>query len=186
MLRQSGALLLFVLFALSTVACDDVKVNHDKTVDFSAYQTFAWKITDPNDKRLLERDFPKAAERIKAAINRELTDQGLQMSAAEDADLMVSYQVALNVKQVGSDTDDLGRTGAIGVPIGSTGDSGVWSNAAFHETVKKGTLVFSLVDRPTDKLVWQGQFSKKFRDPSDLEPADIRRLIERLFRDFPR
>lgn len=184
MLRQTGALLLFLLLALFAAGCDDVKVNFDQTADFSAYQTFAWKVTDPEDKRLLERDFPQAAERLKAAINRELTDLDLSAARLEDADLLVSYHVALNVKRVGSGTDDLGRTGVTGVPVWSS--SAVYSNATFHETVKKGTLIFSLEDRKEEKLVWQGQFSKKFRDPSDLEPADIRRLIQRLFRDFPR
>lgn len=184
MLRQSGALLLLVLLTLVAAGCDEVKVNHDQATDFSTYQTFAWKATDPDDKRALERDFPKAAERLNAAINRELTDYDLSAATLVDADLLVSYYVALDVTRTGSSLDDLGRSGVAGVPVWSS--STVYSSATFHETVKKGTLIISLEDRREDKLVWQGQFSKKFRDPSDLEPADIHKLIQRLFRDFPR
>ena len=182
MRRWTGALLLLLLLACTT-GCDDVKVNYDTAADFSAYQTYAWKAIDPEDKRQLERDFPKAAERLKAAINRELIDLGFSAAATEGANLLVSYHVALDVKRVGSSTDDLGRAGVAAVPVWSS--SSVYSSATYHETVKKGTLVLSLEDRQENKLVWQGQFSSKFRDPSDLQPADIRKSIQKLFRNFP-
>ncbi len=183
MTRIAGLLLLSVLLALVSTGCDEVKVHHDKTVDFSAYQTFAWPAVDPDDKRVLERDFPEAAERITAAVNRELTDRGLSAATKEEADLLVSFHVALDVERAGRQTDPTLTGEATGVPLLSTGDGG--GPVAYQDPIKKGTLIFNVEDRDTLKRVWQGQFSRKFRNPSDLEPADIRKAIKRLFRDFP-
>ena len=184
MLRITGVLLLGALLALSATGCDEVKVNHDQDADFSAYQTFAWPAVDPDDKRVLERDFPEAAERIKAAVNRELTDRGLSAATIEEADLLVSFHVVLDIKRAGRQTDPTLTGEATGVPLLSTGGS--TEAVAYQEPIKKGTLIFSVEDRGKGKRVWQGQFSRKFRNPSDLEPADIRKAIKRLFRDFPR
>lgn len=183
MLKRNGLLMLCALLAFWATGCDEVKVHHDQDTDFSAYQTFAWPAIDPDDKRVLERDFPEAAERIKAAVNRELTDRNLHAAALEEADILVSFHVALDVKRAGRQTDPTLTGDATGVPLLSTGGGGA---VAYQEPIKKGTLIFSVEDRRTGKRVWQGQFSRKFRNPSDLEPADIRKAIRRLFRDFPR
>jgi len=184
MLKRTGLLMLCALLALVAAGCDEVKVHHDQDTDFSAYQTFAWPAVDPDDKRILERDFPEAAERIKAAVNRELTDRGLHAAALEEADLLVSFHVALDIERAGRQTDPTLTGEATGVPVLSTGGGG--GAVAYQDPIKKGTLIFSVEDRGKGKRVWQGQFSTKFRNPSDLEPADMRRLIKRLFRDFPR
>jgi hypothetical protein len=180
--RKTGALLLLILLTLVAMGCDEVQVDYDKTANFAAYRTFAWLAVDPNDKRMLERDFPKAAERIKAAINRELTDRGLAVSAPEEAHLLVSYRVVLDIQRAGRTTGVNLADDNTGVPVWSSGGGSV---TAYQDPIKKGTLIFRMDDRGRGEPVWQGQFSKKFRHPSDLEPADIRRLIQRLFRDFP-
>jgi hypothetical protein len=184
MLRQTGALLILMVLAFAATGCDEVTVDYDQDADFSAYQTFAWQAIDPDDKRLLERDFPKAAERIKAAINRELTSRGLHPAAMDQADLMVSYEVHLDVKRTGQHTGITPVEGNTGVSVWSTDGRG--DGVAYQEPVKEGTLIFRMEDRSKGKQVWQGQFSRKFRNPSELEPADIRQAIKKLFRDFPR
>jgi len=183
MLKNSGYLLLFVLLALAASGCDEVKIRYDEATNFNGYNTFAWLAADPDNERLLERDFPKAAERIKAAINRELTDLGLEPSTPEEAHLLVSYHVGLDITRTGRSTEINLAEENTGVSVWSSGGGSV---AAYQDPIKKGTLGIRLDDRSRGETVWQGQFSKKFRNPSDLDPADVRRLISRLFRDFPR
>jgi len=182
-MKNTTALIALALLLLVAPGCDDVKVTYDQATNFQAYKTFAWLEPAPDDKRRLERDFPKADERIRAAINRELTDLGLEHATPQEAHLLVSYHVGLDIKRTGRVTEVNLSDDNTGVSVWSSGGGTI---ATYSDPIKKGTLAIRLDDRGKNQPVWQGQFSKKFRNPSDLEPADIRRLIARLFRDFPR
>src|ERR1700756_4212651 len=87
-------LLLPVLLATGIVLEQDVRYNFAEQADFTKYKTYRWvqiKGAEPPDQL--------TDQQIKTTIDAELAKKGLSRTEAENADLLVGFQVSLGTEK---------------------------------------------------------------------------------------
>ena len=90
-----------LILAVSLAACTSFKVNtdHDPTVEFSSFKTFAFAGPSEMNKGGIY-DNSLTRRRIESAVVRELTGKGLrQVGLDEPQDILVHYWVNIQDKQ---------------------------------------------------------------------------------------
>ncbi|NJN42859.1 MAG: DUF4136 domain-containing protein [Flammeovirgaceae bacterium] len=129
-----------ILISISVLA-QDVKIEPNKTADFTKFKTFTFgesEIITPKDRRLVDEDVMNMW--VKGAITNELTQKGLtKLDSA--GDLTVSYIVGTVAL---TESSYLGPMG-----VSPTDRSQVW-NREFDQ----GNLVVDLHDR-SNILMWR-------------------------------
>ena len=117
--------ILVPLLVTGAVFGQDVHYNFDRTVNFASYKTYKWV----NIKEIIPLD-SLSDQDIKSAVDAELAKKGLAKTEADDADLLIDYQFALNQeKQFTSYSTDFGYgpgwgRGWYGGGMGSTTTTG--------------------------------------------------------------
>jgi hypothetical protein len=120
----------------------DVKVEYDKTKDYSGYKTFRFgesEIVTPKEKKQIS---DKALDKIiRDAIIKRMGEKGLTQ-ADSTAELEVTYVAGVFEH---SETQKLG-------PLGTSPNSSAqtWSN-----NYSQGELIIDLNDIRTKKLIWR-------------------------------
>src|SRR6478736_7250708 len=134
-------ILFFLLLCSVSAFSQDLKVEYDKSHDFSKYKTFSFgesEIITPRD----QRQVPDATvhKYVKGAIAEELSEKGLQQLDSL-GDLVVSYVVGSIEK---TDTEQLG-------PLGMTPGS---TNTTWSRDYKQSSMVIDLNER-SGRRVWR-------------------------------
>jgi len=158
------AMLLVATFAIA----QEIKTDHDHTVDFGKYRTFMW-IKEPKPEN------PLMKQRIIDAVNAELEAKGLRL-AADHADLGVSANTATKEEQ----TLDSFYGGFPG-----WGWHRHWGGPVVVETYEVGTLVVDLFDTDTKQVVWWGSASGTVSDKPEKNNKKLDKAVEKMFKDFP-
>ena len=158
-----------------------VKTNHDKTTDFSKYDTF--KVLEEDETNPLTSMKESTRQTIERAIDYELKNSGFLNS--NDPDLFVYFQTVVKGKSNLGDYNSYyqGRN-AQSLPTSSTDPNS--PDFSVHE-VTEGTLIIDIIDSKDEKVVWQGTVTKAIKD--DQEDIDIQGIVydavEMVFKDFP-
>ena len=133
------ALLTGFLLALPAGAAT-VQIDYDDSIDWSAFETFAWKEVGP-DHPIAPN--PLMDGQIRKAIAGVLENKGFG-PAEKDADFELIYHV--NVHDEFRVTDwGYGRR---------------WGRRLEVDTYREGTLVLDVIDAKSGKLVWRGAISE--------------------------
>ena len=171
----SGCVFLSLVVAVS-VSAQKIKVEYDKSLDFSKFKTFAWGERDASARPLL-------VIAIAAAIEQELTNRGLQrtdgdpdlyvqMYGGTNAEMGVSYPVFLYSGGFPPfDTSFLAWTAVPGT-----------SNTV---VVHQGQLVVDLIDGSRKKLAWRGIARDNLSDNRSKALDQVNTAVEKLFRKYP-
>jgi hypothetical protein len=162
---QRTCLTFLTVFLAATAVVAGVSVDYDRSADFPAFKTFAFKEGTPADN-------PFVQERIEAAIRRELEAKGLKMVEG-DADLNVVTHVAVTV-QTRVDVSGYG------------GRYRSWGTATAHVSeIPIGNLMIDLVNASADQLVWRGIGSGTVSKKPEKSEKKINKVVGKLFKDFP-
>ncbi len=176
-LRIAAAVLLLLTAGVNAHA-QKIKVEFDKSVDFSKFKTYAW---DPTPQATGK---PVLVEAIKAAINDELTKRGLHQVTANPGVWVAMY---------GGIDSDMAVTysdfyyGSAGIPpFGESfllwgGIPGTTNTAVIHN----GQLVVDLIDASRKKLAWRGQATQKLSDQQMKLLEQVNTAVEKLFAKYP-
>ncbi len=126
----------------------------DTQNDFSQYQTYAWYELAATPDRGAPPTAPNAivAGRIRRSVQAELGSKGLTPEAAGEADLLVTYHIAI---QQGMQVYHSGWGGPYRGcwGYGGYGWGGGYSSA---RVVTRGTLIVDILDGKSRRLVWRG------------------------------
>ncbi len=155
-----------------------IKVEYDKTLDFSRFKTFAWGQHDAVSR-------PMLALAILGAIDEELTKRGLrkvennpdvfiQMYGSVDSDMSVSYSNPLYTGMGGIPSFDTGFVMWGSLPGGTTA-----------VTVHKGQLVVDVIDASQKKLAWRGKATEKLSDNKLKLVNQVNTAVEKMFQKYP-
>ena len=175
-MKPSIILAAVLVLSATTVFGQDVKVDVDSTVNFSAFKTFGWQ------KGQVARN-PFVAELIVAAVESELTSRGLTKSS-DNPDIQVSVVAA-----AGTDLQAVG-------PTWNNVNYQVWggyTNPAALMSVTNGTLLLDLVDGKSNNSVFRGVARETLnRSPSADPQADaksveklIKKSVTKMFKKYP-
>lgn len=152
---------LFFLWSVSVLAYgQDVKVEFDKTKDYTFYKTFTFgesEILTPKEKRKVSD--AALHKMIREAIEKELTEKGLSRNDSA-AELEITYAVGSFEH---SESQNLG-------PLGSApGQSRTWTN-----NYTQGELIVDLNDTRSKKLIW------RVNSQTNTDAPEARQYIEQI------
>ena len=176
------SLVLIGLIALAA-GCTTIKVasDFDPEADFSKLHSYAIHaapadaVTDPRvDNSLLD-------ERIRAALDTELSAKGFQKLRGGSPDFLVSFHVGVQSKL---DVTTLNRS----YPYygGYYGAWGGYSETMVRE-YEQGTLIIDVIDPSTGNLIWRGSAQSEVKDLKTPEARTkrINVVVERVLKNFP-
>ena len=165
-----------LLLCTATAFGQKVKVDVDKTVNFSNFKTFAW------EKGAVARN-PFVAEMIVAAVESELTSRGLTKTT-DNSDIKVGVMAA-----TGADLQAIG-------PTWNNVNYQVWggyTNPAAIVTVTTGTLLIDLIDTKNNNSVFRGVARETLNHSATADPAAdakkveklIKKAVNKMFKQYP-
>ena len=158
-------------------SAQDVRYNFDRDADFSKYKTYKW-VDNKNAQRLddlTERQF-------KTAMDAELAKKGLSRVDSDNADLYLSYQVALQQEKQYTSFDS-----GWGYGRGWRGWGGTGISTGQTSTIHVGAVDVDMYDVVQRQLVWEGQASKTI-DPKakpDKQQKNLEKAVAKLLKNYP-
>ncbi len=172
-------LLIPVLFAF--IACSSVKVgfDYDKTADFSKYKTYT--LSEETMKmpiNQLNRD------RLISAVETQMAAKGFTKS--DNADIILDLRIKGEEVQTATATTT-GGYGA-GYGYGRWGYGGGFSTTQVnYDKYVEGTLFVTMIDKATEKIVWQGTGTKTLEENASAEKREqnINYAVTQIFTKYP-
>jgi hypothetical protein len=180
---MKSRLLLNIVSALIIVGCEaplKVITDHDRTVNFYNYSTFAIDSLAEHEQSLSQLNAHRIIEGIKAAM----VSKGFEETTS-DPDLRVNaVTIMKNRQEVTANTNYYGY-GGVYRPYGwGTGSGGAYTTYNVSDYLD-GSIIIDIVDARTNKLIWEGAGNKEIDKPSKDLDASIRSAILRIMKDFP-
>ena len=166
------ALLIFAVTACSSIT---VSYDYDKTADFNKYKTYAY--TEETMKLPLN-DLDRS--RLMSAVDAELMARGMTKSNTPDA--LVDLQVKAKERTEATATNTGGLYG------GRYGYGGGFSTTNIdYNTYVDGTLFVNLIDKSSEKLIWQGRGTKTIDEHASPEKkeSNIKTAVKMIFTKYP-
>jgi len=175
-----------LLLALGGCAsAPDVRVDYDRSADFTQYQTFGFASPLGTDRDGYQSI---VSQHLKAATQRELEARGMRL-VGRDPQLLVNFNAALNEKM---------RVITMPAPIYGMGGGyygyragmyGAWPMYRDQTTVmpyQEGTLNIDVVDAARKQLVWEGVVTDIVtQEMWDNVQAAIDSAVQAAFEKYP-
>lgn len=173
---------LVFLFCCSWAAAQDIRYNFKPGTDFSKYKTYRWV-------RVPKAQYPNQIldGQIIQAIDAQLASKGLSKTESESADLVVTYQAAVNQEKqwnsysTGDSMWGYGRWGGWG------GYGGMSTTTTTSSTINIGTLDVDIYDVAQKEQIWRGEATKTLgsgKDPNKVQ-KNLNKAMEKLFKKYP-
>jgi hypothetical protein len=183
------ALFCAVLLA-APVFAQTIKVNWKQGANFSAYKTYAWKIT-PTQRKSIYLDW------VQADVNAQLAAKGFTQAAnGQKPDIYVAYHLATQeMLDATTTTDDgFGGWGWGGGPWGIYGGWGGWGAGAglpemattTEEPRTMGIMTVDLYDVAHSQLVWRGQATvDSVSNSQSGDEKQVKNSVVKMFKKYP-
>jgi hypothetical protein len=155
----------------------DVRYNFDRDADFSKYKTYKW-VDNKNAQRLEDL----AERQFKTAMDAELAKKGLSRVDSNNADLYLSYQVALQQEKQYTSFDS-----GWGYGRGWRSWGGAGMSTGQTSTIHVGAVDVDMYDVAERQLVWEGTASKTI-DPKakpDKQQKNLEKAVAKLLKNYP-
>ena len=170
---------LAVLLAPAVILAQKTSYDYEKTADFTAFKTYAFKAGTPIGQDLID-------QRVVGAIETQLAKKGFTKSESSP-DVFVVYHVAFD-KEKDISTFSSGYGGGYG-PYG-WGWGGGWAGGTTTTQVRDilvGTMVIDIADAKKGQLVWRGMGVKEVNTQASPEKRDksINSAVEKIFKNYP-
>ncbi len=179
--RQVVVGVFVLLLGATTGFAQKIKVDYDRSVDFSNFKTYTWGELDPARLPLLRLN-------MIGAIDEQLAAKGLQR-VEKGGDLMVAYSGDM----AGESNQGIGAPsypGYAGQPPAI--DATMWTGqagpggATMSVTYPKGTLIVELMDLRAAKITWRAVGSLKLDVEKKLQSLErINDLVASMFKRYP-
>lgn len=169
----------FVLLLLAA-GCSSVQTTYDfdSSVDFSKYKTYEFT-DDAKNFPIQELD----RQRVLNAIESELAAKGFSKSSTPD--VLIDLQVKLEQKQTATATNTGGYYGG---PYRYGWGAGYGGTTRIDvQNYVEGTLFINMIDKASEKLVWQGRGTKTLEDhPSpEKKEQNVKYGVKQIFTKYP-
>jgi hypothetical protein len=169
---------IYVFLFLLAVSCSSIQTSYDydKTADFTKYKSYAFTEHATNLQGLQELD----RNRILAAVEAEMTKLGFEKS--ESPDVLVDINVKTEEQM--SATATTSGTGYRGYGYGG----GFTTTNVNYNKYTDGTLFVDLVDKGSEKIVWQGRGTKTLNEKATPErkETNIKAAVAKIFTHYPK
>jgi Domain of unknown function (DUF4136) len=168
--RKLGMGLALALLVGAMAQAQDVSTNSMPGVNFSKYHTYKWVPIEgakyPN--QILDAQ-------IKASIDSQLSAKGFTKTDADNADLVIGYQVSIQQENQWNAYSTGGMRWGGGMA------------SAQQSTINIGTIVVDMYDPSNKTLVWTGRATKTLDTNANQEKKqkNLDKAMAKLFKKFP-
>ena len=175
--RAEFMLCLVVVFACVGAQAQKIKVEYDKSLDFSKFKTFALDSNQATSKPMLRLA-------ILAAVQDDLTKRGLKQ-VNDNPDLYIQVYGAIDSDVIANYNDPI--YGSSIPPINANinmwyGIPGTMTTVVVH----KGELVVDVIDAAQKKLIWRGVAKEKLSSDNREKLLDqVNTAVEKMFKQYP-
>jgi len=170
------ALPVFLLSQVPRLEAQKIKIEYEKTADFSKFKTYAWVPGTPVFD-------PQMDTYIQSRLVEALRRNGMTEAAVNAADVLVTYHAALSTDLNVGNAIDPTFAASGGTPI--AGHS-IWETTATGGThVTKGSIAFEILDRAAKRPVWIGTAKHTVSDVHHERWNDVEKALDKLLRHFP-
>jgi Domain of unknown function (DUF4136) len=180
---QLGLASFVFLFCCGWAAGQDIRYNFKPGTDFSKYKTYKWV-------RVEKAQYPNQIldGQIMQAIDSQLALKGLSKTEGDSADLVVTYQAAVNQEKewnsysTGDTMWGYGRWGGWGGYGG-----GMSTTHTTSKTINIGTLNVDIYDVAQKEQIWRGAATKTLgsgKDPEKIQ-KNLNKAMAKLFKKYP-
>ena len=172
-----------VLGTLLLAVCaqaQEVSFNYDDQADFAKYKTFRWE-QHPDSIAIDELVKKQLAE----VFTAELAKKGLTETKNDNADLVITYQIAISQeRQITSYNSTYGY--GPGWRGRWYGPGGVISETTI-DTIKVGSIDLDIFDAANKQLIWRGVATKTIDEKANPEKRkkNMAKAAEKLLKNFP-
>ena len=169
--------LYFLSILLLIVSCSSIRVfaDHDSSVDFSNYSSYAF--FKPGIEEVEISDLDK--RRILKAIEQQMETKGMQLSSAPD--ILINIAVKATDRVV-VNNNNLGWGGGWGWGW----NPWFWGgNNNTISTQTRGELFIDFVDAKTKLLVWQGKGYGGINEYSKNRDERIQTFVTEILKNYP-
>ncbi len=176
--RAQLALLLcwLVCLACATAQAQKIKVQYDKSLDFSKFKTYS---IDPVDNA----PRPMLRLAIQAAVQDDLDKRGLT-KVASNPDLYVQMYGAIDTDFSTTYFDPIYGSGI--PPSNSRYEAWyVMPGTVTSVLIPKGQLMVDLIDANKKRLVWRGTAKQKLSDKREKLLDQVNTAVEKMFQQYP-
>ena len=179
--------LTLLLFAVAASAQSiTVRSEQAPDIDFNKYKTFGWasQVSNQLDAGIYFLNDLVLKAQVRDAVKGELLGLGYQMAEDQSQpDMIVNFRVFDQpVKIVGAEGygDDYWSTGST---VNASDQYGPISNQTYD--VPAGTLLLSLADRTSGKVIWQG-FASGLIDNNQFikDEGKIHEAVNMIFNEY--
>jgi hypothetical protein len=161
-----------ILIIPVTSYAQDVKIDFDKTFDFSTVKTYAISIGTKWGNDLSER-------RVLAEMDEAIAAKGWKKVAEAQANVTVILHGATQIKRSAS-TFYSGMGG-----YGYRGFGGMGSASTVVNEYTVGTLVVDMFDAKTKQLVFRGTAEDEISDNAEKNAKRLEKASTKMFKNFP-
>ncbi len=175
-----------VAIALVLIGCAGIRVSqdYDPATNFGPLSTYDWAAPTQEKTGDWRIDNPLQDARIRAAVDRVLTEKGFRRASDAAPTVRVRYQYMLRRKL---ESDASG--GGIGFGVGSYGRYGgvAFGTGGGVREYDEASLIIDLADPATDALLWRGSGTHRYTEYDDpfKATAAIDQLVEKILAQFP-
>jgi hypothetical protein len=162
------AIPLFVIALATAVFADQVAVDYDHTAHFDQIKTYSWsKVHTANSIW---------DARVKDAIDKGLATKGwTQVPSGGDISLVAIEKTSVQ-QQYDTFYDNFGG----GRRFGGFGES-----TTSVDNYKVGTLIVSMFDGNSKRLIWRGTSSSDLSSNPEKNSKKLNKDVEHMFKKFP-
>jgi len=172
--------LMLVLAGSGTAFAQDVRYNFDKQADFTKFKTFKW-VTIKGGKHVNDL----VDQQIRAAIESELALKGLVRTDADNADLYIGYQAAVDTeKQINTFDTGWGYGPGYGGGWYGYGGGGMSSSTSTTMTIYVGSITVDMYQAASKSLVWRGMATKTLdtKAKPEKQQKNLQKAMNKLFK----
>jgi hypothetical protein len=181
---------LSAIFLSAPVFAQTVKVNWKQGANFTAYKTYAWKITPTQTKSIY-------VDWVQADVNAQLAAKGFtQATGDQKPDIYVAYHLTTQEMVDATTTTDagFGGWGWGGGPWGVYGGWGGWGGGfglpdmatTTEEPRTMGIMTVDLYDVTHSQLVWRGQATvDNVSNSQSGDEKQVKNSVVKMFKKYP-
>ncbi|MDZ7648114.1 MAG: DUF4136 domain-containing protein [Cytophagales bacterium] len=174
---MKNLLILFILLGMASCSSVQVSYDYDKSADFTKYKTYDYT---EETKALGGDNGQLIKQRLLSSVDQEMTFAGIQ-SQKGSADLMIELHIKTKHDK------ELPRQLTIRAATDYYRYGNMGTTSINYNEYTDGTLFINVVDKGTDKLIWQGRGTKTLDENTTPQKADanITYAVKTIYSNYP-
>ena len=187
MMRTTTVVMISLL--ILGLGCSNLRVSSDwdPEIDYSKISTYAWIGQGTGVEGTVEAS-ALLDDRIRRATGEALLAKGISEVSHEQADILVSYHIGIEVKL---DVQTIHRGYGYGYGYGGYGRYPSYGGGGYTDTrvteYEEGTFLLDMIDPEKMQLIWRGSAQSRISQKTSPEEREqrVREVVDKVLAQYP-